>query len=62
MSLAPRSQVKRAGRVVLDNTDPAIPIDRVPYFVNDLKRLGAVAAAMVVVLVAGAQLIPLVVK
>lgn len=62
MSLAPRAQVKRAGRVVLESGDPAIPIDRVPYFTKDLTRLGVAAAAMVVVLVAGAQLIPFVIK
>jgi hypothetical protein len=62
MSLAPRSPVKRGGRLVLDSTDPAIPLDRVPHFVSDLRHLGIVAALMVVLLVGGAQLIPLVVK
>jgi hypothetical protein len=62
MSLAPRAPVKRGGRFVLDNTDPAIPLDRVPYFLPDLRHLGIVAVLMVVLLVGGAQLIPLVVK
>ena len=48
--------------MVLDGTDPAIPIDRVPYFTADLMRLGIVAAVMIVLLVGGAQLIPFVVK
>jgi hypothetical protein len=62
MSLAPRSALKRGSRLVLDNTDPAIPLDRVPYFLSDLRHLGVVAVLMVVLLVGGAQLIPLVVK
>jgi len=62
MSLAQRSPVKRGGRFVLDNADPAIPLDRVPYFLSDLRHLGVVAVLMVVLLVGGAQLIPLVVK
>jgi hypothetical protein len=62
MSLAPKAVSRRGGRVVLDNTDPAIPIDRVPHFVSDLKKLGITAIVMVGLLVGGAQLIPLVVK
>lgn len=62
MSLGPRTPVKRGGRIVLDSADPGIPLDRVPYFLSDLRHLGVVAALMVVLLVGGAQLIPLVVK
>lgn len=65
MSLSPGTTTTRArgGRVVLENADPAIPLDRVPYFVTDLARLGAVAAVMVVLLVVGALfVIPLVVR
>jgi hypothetical protein len=62
MSLAQRGPVKRGGRFVLDSGDPAIPLDRVPYFLSDLRHLGIVAVAMVVLLIGGAQLIPLVVK
>jgi hypothetical protein len=62
MSLNQRTTVKRGGRFVLDNADPAIPLDRVPYFLSDLRHLGVVAVLMVVLLVGGAQLIPLVVK
>ena len=62
MSLAPKAVSRRGGRIVLENTDPAIPIDRVPYFVSDLKKLGITAVLMVGLLVGGAQLIPLVVK
>ena len=65
MSLAPRQAARRSTkgqRLILEDADPAIPLDRVPYFTSDLKRLGVVAAGMVVLMVAGAQLIPLVVK
>ncbi|MDQ6790669.1 MAG: hypothetical protein M3075_08465 [Candidatus Dormibacteraeota bacterium] len=62
MSLAPKAAPRRGGRIVLDNADPAIPIDRVPFFVSDLKQLGITAAVMVAILVGGAQLIPLVLK
>jgi hypothetical protein len=64
MSLAPRATTRRSTksqRLVLEDADPAIPIDRVPYFVEDLKRLGIVAGAMVVLMLGAAQLIPLVV-
>ena len=55
MSLAPASGPgRRGGRIVLENTDPAIPLDRVPYFLTDLARLGVVAGIMVVLLVVGA--------
>jgi hypothetical protein len=46
------------GRMVVQSTDPSIPLDRVPYFTNDLVRLGVVAAGMVVLLGAGAFAIP----
>jgi hypothetical protein len=62
MSFGRGAVPRRGARVVLDSTDPAIPIDRVPYFTSDLMRLGIVAAVMVVLLVGGAQLIPFVVK
>lgn len=39
---------------MLDSGDPAIPLDRVPYFLSDLARLGVVAASMVVLLVVAA--------
>jgi hypothetical protein len=62
MSLAPRAPVKRGGRLVLDSVDPAIPLDRVPYFVSDLRHLGVVGVLMIVLLIGGAQLIPLVIR
>jgi hypothetical protein len=65
MSLAPRSANRRSvkgQRLILEDADPAIPLDRVPYFISDLKRLGVVAGVMVVLMVGGAQLIPLLVK
>ncbi len=65
MSLGPRAAARRpvrSERLQLGDSDPAIPLDRVPYFLRDLRNLGIAAAAMLVLLVAGAQLIPLVVK
>jgi hypothetical protein len=63
MSLAPGPPPRRGGRIVLEGGDPAIPLDRVPYFLTDLVRLGIVAGAMVVLLVIGALfVIPLVIK
>jgi hypothetical protein len=64
MSLAPGGPPpRRGGRIVLENADPAIPLDRVPYFLTDLTRLGIVAAIMVVLLFLGAEfVIPLVIK
>ena len=50
------------GRMVVQSVDPSIPLDRVPYFSNDLIRLGVVAAAMVVLLAAGAFTIPQLIK
>jgi hypothetical protein len=58
MSLAPGGPPsRRGGRIVLDSADPAIPLDRVPYFLTDLARLGITAAVMVVALVLIATLI-----
>jgi hypothetical protein len=50
------------GRMVVQSVDPAIPLDRVPYFTNDLIRLAVVAAAMVVLLAAGSFAIPQLIK
>ncbi|TMG26710.1 MAG: hypothetical protein E6H97_07920 [Chloroflexi bacterium] len=52
----------RGGRMVVESVDPSIPLDRVPYFTNDLVRLAVVAAAMVVLLGAGALTVPLLIK
>ena len=52
----------RGGRMVVESGDPSIPLDRVPYFSNDLVRLAVVAAAMVVLLGAGAVTIPQLIK
>jgi hypothetical protein len=60
MSLAPQAGAtgrRGSSRLVLDSADPAIPLDRVPFFVSDLKRLAVVASAMVVLLVVGALLV-----
>ena len=52
----------RGGRMVVESGDPSIPLDRVPYFRSDLIRLAIVAAAMVVLLGAGAFAIPQLIK
>jgi len=52
----------RGGRMVVESVDPSIPLDRVPYFSNDLVRLAVVAAAMLVLLGAGAVTIPQLIK
>jgi hypothetical protein len=62
-SLAPAAGTRRGGRIVLEGGDPAIPLDRVPYFTADLKQLGIVGGIMVVLLVLGAEfVIPLVIR
>jgi len=64
MSLGARNQIVkgRGGRMVVQSTDPSIPLDRVPYFTKDLVRLSVVVAAMAVFLVVGSFLVPQVVK
>jgi hypothetical protein len=60
MSLGARNQMVkgRAGRMVVTSGDPAIPLDRVPYFTKDLVRLAVVGAAMVVLLGVGSFVVP----
>src|SRR6202162_5786020 len=55
MSLGARNQVvkQRGGQRVIESTDPAIPLDRVPFFTKDLVRLVVVGVAMLVLLGAG---------
>src|SRR5919201_4295510 len=64
MSLAPQAPVKkgRGQALVLDGGNPAIPLDRVPYFWPDLRRLGIAVVAMVALLIGGSFLIPLVIR
>jgi hypothetical protein len=64
MSLGARNQVVkgRGGHRVIESADPAIPLDRVPYFTKDLIRLLVVGFAMVVLLGAGSIAVPLIVK
>jgi hypothetical protein len=64
MSLAPSAPVKR-GRgqsMILDGGNPAIPLDRVPYFWPDLRRLAMAVVIMVALLIGGSFLIPLVIR
>lgn len=64
MSLGAQNKVLKGprGRMLVQSTDPAIPLDRVPYFTSDLVRLGGVAAAMIVLLALGAYAIPQLIK
>ena|SRR6185437_4951182 len=64
LSLGARNQYvkQRGGRMVVQSTDPSIPLDRVPYFTKDLVRLAVVGAAMLVLLGIGSVTIPLIVK
>ena len=64
MSLAPQAPVKkvRGQSVLLDGGNPAIPLDRVPYFWPDLRRLGVAVVVMVALLIGGSFLIPLVIR
>ena len=64
MSLGVQNKVLKGprGRMIVQSTDPSIPLDRVPYFTTDLVRLGVVGAAMVALLAAGAIAVPQLVK
>ena len=64
LSLGARNQIVRGsrGRMVVQAGDPAIPLDRVPYFTKDLVRLVVVGAAMVVLLTVGSFVVPQLVK
>jgi hypothetical protein len=64
LSLGARNQVVRGprGRTVIQSGDPAIPLDRVPYFTKDLVRLAVVGSAMVVLLAIGSFVVPTLVK
>jgi len=64
MSLGTTNRVMKGprGRFVVESSDPSIPLDRVPYFGQDLRKLGGVAAAMAALLAGGAWLIPQLIK
>lgn len=54
---------KGRNRFVIEGANPAIPLDRVPYFLTDLRRIGIIGGLMVLLMVAAAYtVIPLVVK
>jgi hypothetical protein len=64
LSLGAKNLVQkgRGGRMIVESSDPSIPLDRVPYFTRDLVRLLVVGAAMVVLLAIGSVTVPLIVK
>ena len=47
----PRSRGRQAGP--LPSEDATIPLDRVPYFSSDIRRIALTAALMVVLLIVG---------
>jgi hypothetical protein len=51
---APRRSAPRGG--VTETT--AVPLEKVPYFLSDLRRIGITAGAMVVLIVAGSLVLP----
>jgi hypothetical protein len=53
---------QRGGQRVIESGDPAIPLDRVPYFTKDLVRLLVVGAAMIVLLAVGSFAVPQIIK
>ena len=64
MSLGATNRVLKGprGRMVVESTDPSIPLDRVPYFSQDLRKLSVIGSAMGALLVAGALIVPQLVK
>src|SRR5260370_6299255 len=60
MSLGARNRVLRGppGRMGVQSPDPAMPLDRVPYFTTALGRLLAAGAPTVVLLAAGSSAAP----
>ena len=64
MSLAPGVATRGRGRnrFVIEGGDPAIPLERVPYFTTDLRRIGVVAVLMVALLIAADFVVPALVK
>src|SRR5437870_13638238 len=64
MSLGARNQITkgRGGRFIVESADPSIPLDRVPYFTKDLKRLGFVGVVTIVLLGAGSVVLPSIVR
>ena len=65
MSLGGNVQVRGKGRnrVVLETGNPGIPLDRVPYFISDLRQIAIVGGLMVVLLVlANYTIIPLFIR
>ncbi len=65
MSLGGTAQIRGKGRnrFVLEGGEPGIPLDRVPYFTSDLKRVAIVGGLMVVLLILAAYfVIPVVVR
>ncbi|MGH7910205.1 MAG: hypothetical protein ACREQM_04985 [Candidatus Dormibacteraceae bacterium] len=53
-----RSQRTRGARgIQIGDQNPAIPLDRVPYFGADLLRLAITAVVMIALLIIGAKLV-----
>lgn len=50
-------QRKAARQILVEDSDPGIPLNQVPFFTKDLTRLGITVAGMVVLMLVGAQVL-----
>jgi hypothetical protein len=59
MSLGGQAVVRGRGRsrYILDTGDAGIPLDRVPYFVSDLRQVLIVGLAMIALLIVAAYVV-----
>ncbi|MFZ0217932.1 MAG: hypothetical protein WAM30_18525 [Candidatus Dormiibacterota bacterium] len=48
---------QQAGRVLVPDENPAIPLSQVPFFTADLLRLAVTAIVMIALLIVGAKLV-----
>lgn len=51
------ARTKPARGIQIGDQNPAIPLDKVPYFASDLIRLAITAAVMIILLIIGAKLV-----
>jgi len=51
------ARTRPARGIQIGDDNPAIPLDKVPYFTSDLIRLAITAVIMIVLLIIGAKLV-----
>ena len=51
------ARTRPARGIQIGDQNPAIPLDKVPYFTSDLIRLAITAAIMIILLIIGAKLV-----